>query len=99
MGLFGPSQPEKIRRTAAEAFPQADWNMEVDWSSGSKLHKLTGAVAESRTETEAMDMAKSAWKVVTKKFRLHPDDGFDGLLDVRVTSPGCCDQSTGINGA
>jgi len=98
MGLFGPSQPEKIRRTAADAFPQADWKMDVDWSSGSKLHELRGSLTEQRTEAESLQLARDVWLVVTKKFRLNPDDGFDGLLNVSIASPGCGDQSTGIQG-
>jgi len=98
MGLFGPSQPEKIRRSASEAFPQADWKVDVDWSSGSKLHNLRGSRSAQHTEAENLQLARDVWLAVTRKFRLHPDDAFDGLLNVSVASPGCCDQSTGTLG-
>lgn len=98
MGLFGPSQQEKIRRTAAEAYPGADWKMDIDWSTGSKLHRLHGSVADQKSDTENMQVARDVWQVLTQKYRLHPDDGFDGLLDVSVASPGCAAQSTGISG-
>lgn len=98
MGLFGPSQPEKMRRTALEAFPNLDWKMDIDWSTGSKVHQLRGALNEAKTDTDNMALARDVWQVLTKKYRLHPDDGFDGLLNVSVTSPGGAIQSTGING-
>lgn len=98
MGLFGPSQPEKIRRSALEAFPNADWKMDIDWSTGSKLHKLLGSLTEQKTDTENMQLARDVWKVLTQKYRLNPDDGFDGLLDVSIVSPGCAVQSCGISG-
>jgi hypothetical protein len=98
MGLFGPSQQEKMRRTASEAFPNAAWQMDVDWSSGSKLHKLHGSLTDHQPDTDNMQLARDVWKVLTKKYRLHPDDAFDGLLDVSVQSPGGAVQSTGIGG-
>ena len=97
MGLFGPS-PEKIRRAAAAEFPQADWQINVDWSSGSKLHQLRGALAEGRTEAEAMQYARNVWISLTTKYRMNPDDGRDGLLDVSISSPGVAAQSTGTAG-
>lgn len=98
MGLFGPSQQEKIRRAAVQAFPNAEWKMDIDWSTGSKLHKLHGALGQQHTDGENMQLARDVWQLLTKQYRLHPDDGYDGLLDVSVASPGGAVQSTGING-
>jgi hypothetical protein len=97
MGLFGPS-PEKIRRTAVQEFPNVDWQMNVDWSSGAKLHQLHGALPEDRTAPETMEFAHEVWSVVAGEYGLHPKDGRNGLLDVSVSST-CCDaQRTGTNG-
>ena len=98
MGLFGPSLTEKIRRSAAAAYPQADWKVDVDWSTGSKLHQLRGSVTEQRTEAESLEIAKNVWAALTEQYRLSPDDGRDGLLDVFVTSAGGAMQCSGTNG-
>ena len=97
MGLFGPS-PEKIRRTAEQAFPEADWKIDIDWSTGSKLHQLRGSLREGRTDSEMMKMAHEVWTTITKVYRLNPDDGRHGLLNVCVASTGGPDQSTGTQG-
>jgi len=98
MGLFGPSMSEKIRRKAATAFPQANWEMAVDWSTGSKLHKLHGSLSENNTEAQNMQFARDVWTAICAEYRLHPDDGRDGLLDVSVASPGRSVQRTGVQG-
>ena len=98
MGLFGPSLNEKIRRSAAEAYPQADWKIDVDWTTGEKLHQLKGSLAEPRDDADTLRIAKDVWAAVTKKFRLTPDDGADGLLDVFVTSASGSVQCSGIAG-
>ena len=98
MGLFGPSLTEKIRRSAAEAFPQAEWKIDVDWSTGEKLHQLRGSLNDQRTDDDTLQFAKDVWAAVTKKFRLSPDDGADGLLKVFVTSTGGSVQCTGVAG-
>lgn len=98
MGLFGPSLNEKIRRVAAATAPQAQWTIDVDWSSGSKLHLLHGVTAEAHTDAEALQLARGVWNAVTEKFRVKPDDGQDGLLDVGVAVAGGAEQRTGING-
>lgn len=98
MGLFGPSLDEKIRRSAAAALPQADWRVDVDWSTGSKLHQLHGALNEAHTDEQALQYARDVWRAVAKDFRIAPDDGRDGLLDVRISTPGGAVQATGING-
>lgn len=98
MGLFGPSLTEKIRRSASDAFPQANWKVDVDWSSGAKLHQLKGSLGEPRSDAETLQFAKDVWAAVTKQFRLSPDDGEDGLLDVFVSSAGGAVQCTGVAG-
>jgi hypothetical protein len=98
MGLFGPSLNEKIRRSAATAFPQAEWRSEVDWSTGAQLHKLHGAIKDTHTDEQTMQYAHDVWANLTKQFRLHPDDGRDGLLDIGMTSAGGAEQRTGVNG-
>lgn len=98
MGLFGPSQQEKIRRTALEAYPDASWKMDIDWSTGAKLHKLHGSPNVQQTDAESMQVARDVWQALTKKYRLHPDDAYDGLLDVSIKSPGGTLQSTGTDG-
>lgn len=98
MGLFGPSLAEKIRRSAAAALPQADWQVAVDWSTGSKLHQLSGSLKDEHTEAETMQFARDVWRAVAGAFHVAPDDGRDGLLDVCVSSAGGGEQRTGING-
>lgn len=98
MGLFGPSA-EKIRRTAADAYPNVTWQMNIDWTSGGeRLHKLNGTWSEDRDATETMQLARDAWKTVTGAYHLDPSDARHGLLDVSVSSGGCETQSTGVNG-
>ena len=97
MGLFGPS-PEKIRRSAADAFPNVDWKMDVDWSTGAKLHQLNGTMAESRSDADTMAFARTVWASVASEYRLSPDDGRDGLLDVSISCAGCSTQRTGVDG-
>lgn len=98
MGLFGPSLAEKIRRSAADTFPQADWKIDVDWSTGAKLHQLRGALGEQKTDADTLKFAHDVWDSVTGKYRLKPEDGRDGLLDVFVSSAGGAVQSTGTQG-
>jgi len=98
MGLFGPNLAEKIRRSAAAAYPQAEWKMDVDWNTGSKLHQLHGTLAEQRTDDETMSFAHEVWKNLTGQYRLNPEDGRDGLLDVFISAGGGAELSTGING-
>jgi hypothetical protein len=98
MGLFGPSLSEKIRRSAASALPEADWRIDVDWSTGAKLHRLHGLLAEQRPDAESMALARSVWQAVAKDHRLDPSDAKDGLLTVGVVSGGGSEQSTGIHG-
>ena len=98
MGLFGPSLTEKIRRSAATALPQAEWNVVVDWRSGSKLHQLLGALNEAHSDAETMQFARDVWRAITKDYRLSPADQRDGLLDVGVTSAGGAEQLSGVNG-
>ncbi len=98
MGLFGPSLTEKICRTAATTVPAAEWKVDVDWSTGSKLHQLRGTLAEQHTDAETMQYARDVWSAVTKEYRLNPEDQRDGLLDVRMTSVGGIEQCTGVNG-
>jgi hypothetical protein len=98
MGLYGPSLTEKIRHSAATTLQQAEWKIDVDWSTGSKLHKLRGTVKEQHSDAETMQLARNVWGALTKEYRLDPKDGRDGLLDVYVTSASGAVQSTGVNG-
>jgi hypothetical protein len=98
MGLFGPSLNEKIRRSAAAALPAANWRLDVDWSNGTKLHRLHGSLDQVHSDAETMQYARDVWRAVTKDYRLDPSDGRDGLLDVSVTSTGGTEQWTGIHG-
>ncbi len=98
MGLFGPSLTEKIRRSAAVALPEATWAIEVDWSTGAKLHRLHGTMPDAHTDPETMQYARDVWTSVVSSFRLNPEDGRDGLLDVGLTSLGGAEQLTGIHG-
>lgn len=98
MGIFGPSLTEKIRRSAVAALPEAAWTIDVDWSTGAKLHRLHGTLNEAHTEAETMQSARDVWAAITSKYRLNPADGRDGLLDVGLTSVGGVEQLTGVNG-
>ncbi|HET6351313.1 MAG TPA: hypothetical protein VFG89_04170 [Coriobacteriia bacterium] len=98
MGLFGPSLTERIRRSAAKALPQATWTIDVDWSTGVKLHQLHGTLPEQHTDSETMQYAKDVWTSLVGSFRLDPKDGHDGLVDVGVTSLGGVEQLSGVNG-
>lgn len=98
MGIFGPSLTEKIRRSAAAALPQATWTVDVDWSTGEKLHKLHGSLPQAHTESETKQFARDVWAAVVSQFRLDPKDGRDGLLDVGVKSIEGPEQFSGVNG-
>lgn len=98
MGLFKPSLKEKIRRSAQAALPEAEWVIDVDWDSGECLHCLHGTLADERTDEEAMRLAQGVWTALIADYRLHPDDGYDGLLDVGLMSAGGTEQRTGIHG-
>ena len=98
MGLFGPSLSDKIRRSASDAHPEAQWTIDTDWSTGSRTHVLHGSMNAAHTDEEAMDAARGVWAAVVKDFRLAPDDARDGLLDVRMTAPGGMEQRTGTDG-
>lgn len=98
MGLFGPSMNEKIRRSASAALPQAEWQVDVDWSTGSKLHRLSGSLPTEHSDAETMQYARDVWRAVAKDYRVNPDDARDGLLDVRLSSAGRAPQCTGVSG-
>lgn len=98
MGLFKPSLKEKIRRSAAIELPEAEWVIDVDWDSGECLHCLHGTLREKHTDAEAMQLAHRVWTALIADYRLHPEDGYDGLLDVGLMSVGGIEQRTGIHG-
>ncbi len=98
MGIFGPSLAEKIRRSATATLPQATWKVEIDWSTGQKLHRLQGSMSEQHTDADTMQYARNVWSAVVKDFRLAPDDARDGLLDVSLSSAGGAAQCSGVAG-
>ena len=89
---------EKIRRSATAALPGAEWQVDVDWSTGAKLHQLNGSLNTSHTDAETLQFARDVWSAVAKDYRLDPDDARDGLLDVGLTSAGGVQQRTGVHG-